>query len=313
MNNSRPVLRRALSFPLIGGVVRRLIRATGRTALLPPGLEVEFNLSPRGGYAYCVYHAADLARRLNVPAISVLEFGVAGGNGLLFLDQFARRVEKEISVQIELYGFDTGRGLPEVVGAENLPYWFQSSQYPMDIESLRAAGVSATLVLGDVKETVGSFFAQHKAAPVGVILNDLDLYSSTSDSFRLFEQDYSNFLPRLFMYFDDVIGTEYEMYSPCNGQLLAISDFNERQDRVYLGLNQNLQTRPDLVYRNQIYYAHLKAHPQYQQFIGAQRQKDIEFALRLARATEKSVSLSKNRRWLPESNLNRGYQSFGRT
>jgi hypothetical protein len=290
LNNSRPVLHRVISFPLVGGVIRRLIRATRRTGSLPPQLEVEFNLSTRGGYAYCVYHAAALARRLNVPAISVLEFGVAGGNGLLFLDQFARRVAIELDVQIQVYGFDTGRGLPEVVGAENLPYWFQSSQYGMDIKSLRAAGVSATLVLGDVKETVKSFFAQHKAAPVGAILNDLDLYSSTSDSFMLFEQDYSHFLPRLFMYFDDVIGTEYEMYSPCNGQLLAISDFNKSQDRAYLGLNQNLQTRPDLIYRNQIYYAHLKSHPQYQQYIGAQRQRDIELALRLAPTMETSVA-----------------------
>jgi hypothetical protein len=91
------------------------------------------------------------------------------------------------------------------------------------------------------------------------------------------------------MYFDDVIGSEYEMYSSCNGQLLAISEFNKRQDRVYVGLNRNLQTRADLAYRSQIYYAHLKCHPQYRQYIGASRQEDIERALRLARSARKPV------------------------
>jgi hypothetical protein len=39
---------------------------------------------------------------LKVPAISVLEFDVAGGNGLLFLDQFAKRVGDEVGVQIKM-------------------------------------------------------------------------------------------------------------------------------------------------------------------------------------------------------------------
>jgi hypothetical protein len=154
---------------VFGGFIRRVVRATGSNVSVPARLEVEFNLGARGGYAYCVYYAAELARRLKVPAISVLEFGVAGGNGLLFLDQFARRVENETGVQIKVYGFDTARGLPEVMDAEDLPYWFQSSQYRMNVKSLRSAGLSATLVLGEVKHTVASFFAKHDAPPVGAI------------------------------------------------------------------------------------------------------------------------------------------------
>jgi hypothetical protein len=73
------------------------------------------------------------------------------------------------------------------------------------------------------------------------------------------------------------------MYSECNGQLLAIKEFNRRQRAVYLGLNQNLLARNDVSYRYQIYYAHLPAHPLYRQYIGGEDQKGIEEALRLPR------------------------------
>ena len=234
------------------------------------------------GYAYCTYHAADLARRLGIPRISVIEFGVAGGNGLLFLRDFAARVRQALGVEVEVYGFDTGAGLPEVTALEDLPYWFRTSLYRMDQAALQAKLNPAKLVLGNVADTVSTFFTQHNPAPVGAIFNDLTLYTSTRDSLKLLDQPVSRFLPRLFMYFDDVIGTEIEMYSECNGQLLAISEFNRRQQAVHLGLNQNLLTRNDVDYRYQVYYAHLRSHPRYRNFIADEDQKNMEATLRLS-------------------------------
>ena len=43
------------------------------------------------------------------------------------------------------------------------------------------------LILGDVKETIKKFFSNYNPAPIGVILNDLDYYSSTKDSFDIFK------------------------------------------------------------------------------------------------------------------------------
>ena len=151
----------------------------------------------------------------------------------------------------------------------------------MDEPTLRARLHPAKLVLGNVADTVSEFFTRHNPAPVGAIFNDLDLYTSTRDSLRLFEQDVSRFLPRLFMYFDDVIGTELEMYSECNGQLLALSEFNSRQQEVFVGLNQNLLARNEVEYRYQIYYAHMRSHPLYRQYIGGEDQVSMEVALRL--------------------------------
>jgi hypothetical protein len=201
---------------------------------------------------------------------------------LIFLRDFAARVQQALGIEIEVYGFDTGAGLPEVTAREDLPYWFRPSQYRMDVAALKVKLHPAKLVLGNVADTVSGFFAQHNPAPVGAIFNDLDLYTSTRDSLKLFDQDPSRFLPRVFMYFDDIIGSELEMYSECNGQLLAISEFNRRQQAVYVGLNQNLLARNDAYYRYQIYYAHFREHPSYAQYIGGDDQKSIEAALRLS-------------------------------
>jgi hypothetical protein len=280
-------LQRTVSYPVIGRLVRHFCKAAGKYLSLPPDLEVFLNAGARPHYAYCLYHAAELARRLNLKRISVLEFGVAGGNGLLFLEAFAKRVEAAVGVQIEVYGFDTGGGLPQVALPEDLPYWFQTSQYAMQLATLESERTTATLVLGDVKNTVVDFFAKYKPAPVGAILNDLDLYSSTAESLKLFDGEPANFLPRVFLYFDDIVGSEYEMYGDCNGQLLAIAEFNRHRKDVHIGLNQNLLPRSEVGYRYQIYYAHLRRHPMYGNYVGGKEQVQIESELRLRAMTRK--------------------------
>ena len=99
-----------------------MLRLYRRYFELPLETEVALNWTARPSYAYCTYHAADLARRLGISRISVIEFGVAGGNGLIFLRDFAARVREALGVEVEVYGFDTGAGLPEVTTIEDLPY-----------------------------------------------------------------------------------------------------------------------------------------------------------------------------------------------
>ena len=90
-----------------------------------------------------------------------------------------------------------------------------------------------------------------------------------------------NFLPRIFTYFDDIIGGAAEMYGPFNGQLAAINEFNAAQEDVKIHLNQNLMPFAHIGYRHQIYYAHLFKHPSYDRYIGAQLQENLEDALKL--------------------------------
>ena len=97
----------------------------------------------------------------------------------------------------------------------------------MDVDTLRKKLTRAKLVLGDVAETRKSFFHEFNPAPIGAILHDLDFYSSTHEALKLFDVDAKYFLPRVFMYFDDIKGNNTWLASEYTGELLAINEFNE--------------------------------------------------------------------------------------
>ena len=141
----------------------------------------------RPNYAYIIFRAADLARRLGLSRISILEFGVAGGRGLLNMEMHAERVAALTGISVDVYGFDTGEGLPPPVDYRDLPYIWQEAHFKMDQAALKAQLRKAKLVLGNVSDTVTSFAASFDPAPIGAISFDLDYYSSTVDAFRIFD------------------------------------------------------------------------------------------------------------------------------
>lgn len=273
----------AFQLSLSGIIARKVIKSTDRFLNYSPEFLLKTQGTVRPHYAYCLWTAADLARRLGIKRISALEFGVAGGNGLQYMYEFGQRIERALGVGIDCYGFDTGAGMPPPTGPMDLPYWFRENAYRMDPDALRKRLPGAKLVLGDIKETVKTFFAEHDPAPIGVMLNDADYYSSTLDSFALFDSvDVTKyFLPRIPMYFDDINGSGLEMYGPFNGEMAAVSDFNQAHSTIKIHLNQNLLPQPHLRYRYAIYYAHLFEHPQYSTYIGGEEQQALEQWLRL--------------------------------
>lgn len=236
----------------------------------------------RPAHAYCLYWAADLAKRLGLKKISALEFGVAGGNTLKIIEAYAARIQDELGVEIEVYGFDTGEGLPDLEGEADLPHWFSKDQYKMNSEKLKKELVKARLVLGNVKDTVTTFFEEYKPAPIGALFMDLDYYSSTRDALKLLDADSRYFLPRLFMYFDDVIGSQLEMYGEYNGEMKAIREFNESHELRKIHLNRNLLPKHWVSYRYHIYYGHLFDHKEYNTYIGASEQEKLQTELKLS-------------------------------
>jgi hypothetical protein len=267
---------------MLGPVLRGMLRK--RKDRLNPWFLLDTQATERPHYAYCMLHAARLAQKLGIERISAIEFGVAGGNGIAFMADFARQVERVTGVAIDIYGFDTGVGMPDPEGAKDLPYWFRAAQYPMDQAALRKKVPSANLVIGEIRDTIGSFIKKYKPAPIGVILNDVDYFSSTVETFKLFDRASSNskyFMPRIFMYFDDIIGTDTEMYGQFNGQLAAISEFNNHSTDVKIHLNQNLLPKSHLRYRYQIYYCHIFSHTRYNEYLGDAQQAGIYEALKL--------------------------------
>lgn len=279
------LLSKEFQLSIWGVLLRRFLIATKGVFKYHPQFLLGAQAMDRPHYAYCMLSAASLAKRLGHDRISAIEFGVAGGNGLKFMCDFAHEVKKITGVSVECYGFDTGKGMPPPDGEKDLPYWFREAQYAMDEPALRKKVPDGKLVIGDVKDTIPNFFDAHDPAPIGAIFNDVDYWSSTKDSFALFEAAKArpqNFLPRIFMYFDDIIGWEFEMYGPFNGQLAAISELNAAQDDVKIHLNQNLMPLLHVNYRHQIYYGHLFNHPEYNTYLGDADQDVLESNLKLS-------------------------------
>ena len=150
----------------------------------------------RAHFAWGLLSAAHLAQRLEIRRISVIEFGVAGGNGLVALEQVAKDIEPLYRIGIDVYGFDTGVGLPKPADYRDLPNLYRESGFRMDEVKLRARLTGARLILGDVNETIGPFLAS-RPAPVGFVSVDVDLYSSTMSALKLFDGETVALLPRV--------------------------------------------------------------------------------------------------------------------
>lgn len=275
---------RDIQASLLGPLVRKAIMVSDKFADYSADYLVRTESTARPNYAYCMLLAARLARSLGIDQISAIEIGVAGGNGLAFMVEFAARVKKDTGVTIDCIGFDTGEGMPPPENEKDLPYWFQANQYRMDVDALKRRLPDAQLVLGNVKDTISTFFETNRPSPIAAIFNDTDYFSSTRDSLTMFNWAETNpewFLPRIPLYFDDILGSTIEMYGPFNGQMAAINDFNEKSSNVKVHLNQNLISQNHIRYRHQIYYAHLFHHPRYNDYIGDEKQLVLEGKLKL--------------------------------
>lgn len=217
-------------------------------------------------YGYPLLHAAWLAKKLGHTRMAAIEFGVAGGNGLVALEQHAERVRKETGVEIVIYGFDTGTGMPQPQDFRDMPYLWQAGYFAMDEKKLRARLRGARLQLGEVGDTVAGFFARENPPPIGFISFDLDYYSSTVAALRILDADPNYYLPRVACYFDDLAGGMMDAYSEFSGELLAIREFNDGHPDVKIsqvpGLRLHSHNLP-AQWQDKMYIAHRFTHPEY--------------------------------------------------
>jgi hypothetical protein len=181
----------------------------------------------RKDYVWGSLHGAHLAKSIGIDSVSLIELGVAGGNGLVALERIGAAIEHHLGVKAAVYGFDTGIGLPPPTDVRDCPNLYAEGDYPMDVERLRSRLYSAELVLGPVRDTIGAFL-ERRPAPVAFVSFDLDFYTSTRDAMPLIEADTSLLLPRVHCYFDDITGFTY---SEWNGERLAIAEFNAQHEQ----------------------------------------------------------------------------------
>jgi hypothetical protein len=219
----------------------------------------------RPHYGWCLYHASVEAKSLGYKAITAIEFGVAGGNGIVSLCEHKQEIARELGIEVVVVGFDSGTGLPETNDPRDLLYFWPARSFELDQNALKKRiGCRAELVLGNVADTIKDW--QPRAdAPIGAIMFDLDFYTSTMASFNIFTKP--NVLPRVWCYFDDIRGDPENAYSDSIGEREAIKQFNldtEREkENDHLSPAFTFKGLPLEAWQLDIYLYHRMNHPSY--------------------------------------------------
>ena len=247
-----------------------------RTGLLTKDFIYSWGLVERPHYAFGLLRAAEEAKALGCSGMTAVEFGVAGGNGLLQLEKYARDISARFAIDIRVIGFDSGSGLPPPQDYRDLPHLWASGDFQMDVAALTTRLTTAQLILGPIKETLPGFIDQlDESKPVGFAAIDVDLWSSTRDCLALFEADASKLLPRIWCYFDDIIST-----IPDVGELLAIDQFNQAHDDIKIrrpfSLRSNVPLQP--TWAEQMWQVHRFRHPHYCQLLAEESQRQLPLA-----------------------------------
>ena len=260
-------VRRALILALDPLRFRQAMLMRSKSASLED--KIAFDVFPRPHFAYGVYNAARQAKALGIPRISAIEFGCAGGNGLVALEAVAKEVSANVGVEIDIYGFDMGEGLPRPLDYRDLPYAWQAGQFKMDVPKLQARLKTTQLVIGDVAETVGPFRQRQDVAPIGFVSFDLDYYTSTAAALRIFDGGSDHLLPRIYCYFDDIIGPDNELHTEYSGELLAIREFNDSHPMAKLAPIHGFSRKRifTAAWNDMMYVLHAFDHPLYGRYL----------------------------------------------
>lgn len=238
-------------FRLLAGAIVRILPVSLKT-------KAEWDAVTRPNYLMGVLYAASQAKEEAIEDISVIEFGVAGGAGLITLQEYAAAAEKELGIRISVWGFDTGEGLTQLCGDyRDHPDRYSPGEYRMDKAQLSQWLTQRTnLVLGDVGKTVQAFVRDAAYPPIGFISIDLDLYSSSREALKVLVLPGKRMLRRVPLYFDDVDSNVHHAWA---GELLAIKEFNEENDGVKINRWRGLEEGrpfPEHVWLRRMYIAH---------------------------------------------------------
>lgn len=156
----------------------------------------------RPHYETILYESCIEAKKLGYEEVSVLELGVAGGNGIISLEKYKKKIEKYLDIKITIYGFDSGEGLPEADSYKDLPFIWKKEFFKVDKNELEKR-IDSKVIYGDVKDTVDQFVA-FSPKNISAIFFDLDYYSSTKNFLNQINKLEQYLCPRVYCYFDDV-------------------------------------------------------------------------------------------------------------
>ena len=225
--------------------------------------KIAFDLILRQQHAYAILASADLAKESGIKEVTLVEFGVAAGTGLLNICKVAQRITRLTGVRFKIYGFDTGEGMPPPESYRDHPEIYHQGDFPMNHNKLRKSlPNNAELIIGPISETVGPFLKKiTEKAPIGFISLDVDFYSSSRDALTILKGNVNQYLPRIQVYLDDL---EFPSHNSWCGERLAINEFNEQN--ALRKIEQHAFLKSQRVFRNarwidHMFTAHILDHP----------------------------------------------------
>ena len=224
-------------------------------------------------YESILYEACLEAKKLGINQVSVIELGVAGGAGIVSLEKYKKKIEKVLDINIKIYGFDMGSGLPKIEADEDLPFLWRKGLYNIDKAALEKK-VNSKIFYGDVKNTVDDFVKINKNN-ICCIFFDLDLYTSTINFLNQIPKIKKHLLPRVLCYFDDVY--VFENYiNQFNGVFKAIDEFNKNFSEFKLGYSvDHFKNFKFPLARTSIYTLHSFKNRLYKKYISTDIESDL--------------------------------------
>lgn len=216
-------------------------------------------------YAYGMLRAADLALFEGKQQVTVCEFGVARGDGLLNMLELAEVIGPALGLTFRVIGFDTGAGLPRIVGYKDHPEMWIPGDFSMgeSQDDLRKRiGGRAVLVIGDIEQTIDGFTATlTEDAPLGFISIDVDTYSSTVSALRCLAGRPELYTLAASVYLDDINGYTSSRWS---GELAGVAEFNDVHMNRKIDRDRTLPgTRPSgrMPWHAKMFTCHVFDHP----------------------------------------------------
>jgi hypothetical protein len=237
---------------------RLLTRLMVKTFSRNVATRANWGVDPYAPYQYGMLEGAFLARREGHTGITAVEFGVGSGRGLLQMERYAAVIEAFTGTVVKVVGFDTGIGLPALIGdyRDHPDHWAPGA-YAMPEDLSRQIDPARTrLVIGEVRQTVPAFVEDGDFLPIGFASFDLDLYSSTRDALTIFRSAKRKMLRQTPIYFDDIDFIANHRWA---GELLAIEEFNKTCDVVKIDRWYNIRSEkpfPEADYWDKLMVAH---------------------------------------------------------
>jgi hypothetical protein len=252
-------LRGRLTEPLHLNVLAALVKLFGSYTT-----KIDFDLIRPRKYAFPILEAARFANEAGIRSVTIIEFGVATGAGLLAMCEIARNVTRETGIFLSVVGFDSGCGMPEPRDYRDHPDLYQAGDFPMDEELLRGRlPPNARLIIGDFRYTVPEFVERlTPEQPIGFAAIDVDYYSSALEAFKVFSApDPAKYLPVTLIYLDDIVLPSHSRFT---GELLAVEQFNQMDsirkiDEYRFLRSQRIFKQPSWI--DQMFLLHVFDHP----------------------------------------------------